>query len=205
MLAMKLDIYDVERHTVTVQCRGLLVRWWLGGVSDGRRGRCRHPGSRAVRGCEACARAPPRAASVLLWSFCNEVGCNNESAAAAFRAAAYGADGTHPVTPESVYDVASITKVAATAMALMAMQSEGTFDPDEPMDTWLPRLKEHGMGSRTGCELLTHQAGLEPWIPFYVAALADSSGVFANEATDGCACTSASISARDSSKRTRRT
>ena len=95
-------------------------------------------------------------------------------------------DGTHPVTPESVYDVASITKVAATAMALMAMQSEGTFDPDEPMDSWLPRLKDHGMGSRTGRELLTHQAGLEPWIPFYVAALADSSGVFANEATDGC-------------------
>jgi len=37
-------------------------------------------------------------ASVLLWSFCNEVGCNNESAAAPFRAVAYAHDGTHPVT-----------------------------------------------------------------------------------------------------------
>ena len=37
-------------------------------------------------------------ASLLLWSLCNEVGCDNESAAAAFRAAVDAHDGTHAVT-----------------------------------------------------------------------------------------------------------
>ena len=42
------------------------------------------------------------------------------------------------------------------------------------------------MGTRTVREFVTHQAGLEPWIPFYLAALEDSSGVFGVEPTDGC-------------------
>jgi hypothetical protein len=36
--------------------------------------------------------------SVVIWSFCNEVGCNNESAAADFRKVTYEFDGTRPVT-----------------------------------------------------------------------------------------------------------
>ena len=36
--------------------------------------------------------------SIVLWSFCNEVGCNNESSAAGFRTAAYKFDGTRAVT-----------------------------------------------------------------------------------------------------------
>ena len=43
-------------------------------------------------------------ASILLWSLCNEVGCNNESAAAAFRSAVYGADATHPITQNHLGD-----------------------------------------------------------------------------------------------------
>eukprot|EP00937_MAST-01D_sp_MAST-1D-sp2_P002603 g2603.t1 len=36
--------------------------------------------------------------SIVLWSFCNEVGCNNESSAAGFRSVAYKFDGTRAVT-----------------------------------------------------------------------------------------------------------
>merc|ERR1719272_838043 len=36
--------------------------------------------------------------AIVLWSFCNEVGCNNESSAKAFRQVAYEFDGTRPVT-----------------------------------------------------------------------------------------------------------
>ena len=95
-------------------------------------------------------------------------------------------DGTRPVVPESVYDLASITKVAVTGNALMHLNSRGELDLDSPMAELLPELKHHPLGSRTPRELLTHQAGLESWIPFYVSALADSSGVFSNEPTDGC-------------------
>ena len=96
-------------------------------------------------------------------------------------------DGTRPVTPESVYDLASITKVAVTGNALMHRTANHTFELDWPMARLLPELEEHALGTRTAREFLTHQAGLESWIPFYISALEDSSGVFGTEPTDGCA------------------
>ena len=95
-------------------------------------------------------------------------------------------DGKAPVLPESVYDLASITKVAATANALMTLCANGGLDLDWPMSQLLPSLDTLEMGSRTVREFVTHQAGLESWIPFYRRALADSSGVFGEVATDGC-------------------
>ena len=95
-------------------------------------------------------------------------------------------DGTAPVSPKSVYDLASITKVVATANALMTLSVQGKLDLDWPMSRILPSLDTLEMGSRTVREFLTHQAGLESWIPFYRRALADSSGVFGEVATDGC-------------------
>ena len=95
-------------------------------------------------------------------------------------------DGTAPVSVESVYDLASITKVVATANALMRLSVDGGLDLDWPMSRLLTGLDTLELGSRTVRELVTHQAGLESWIPFYRRALADSSGVFGSVATDGC-------------------
>ncbi len=95
-------------------------------------------------------------------------------------------DGNAPVTSGSLYDLASITKVAATANALMHLHGTGILDLEAPMAQLLPELKDHGLGQRTPRQLLTHQAGLESWIPFYRRALADSSGVFCEEANDSC-------------------
>jgi beta-glucosidase-like glycosyl hydrolase/CubicO group peptidase (beta-lactamase class C family) len=95
-------------------------------------------------------------------------------------------DGVRPVTPSSVYDVASITKVAATGSLLMRRAADGLLELDWPMDRLLPELQDHPLGTRTVREVLTHQAGLEPWIPFYLSALKDSSGVFGTHPTDGC-------------------
>ena len=96
-------------------------------------------------------------------------------------------DGTLPVTSESIYDLASITKVAATGNALMSLASRGELGLEWPMNRLLPELEDHPLGTRTVRELLTHQAGLEPWIPFYISALEDSSGVFGSSPSDGCA------------------
>ncbi|MAB73846.1 MAG: hypothetical protein CMC99_02730 [Flavobacteriales bacterium] len=95
-------------------------------------------------------------------------------------------DGTSPVTPNTIYDLASITKVAVTANALMRMAAAGDLEVDAPLRSVLPRLEDHPLGTRTVREVLTHQAGLEPWIPFYLAALEDSSGVFGQVPTAGC-------------------
>ena len=95
-------------------------------------------------------------------------------------------DGEAPVTPESIYDLASITKVAATANVLMRLEQSGELDIDDSMGALLPELSNHPMGSRSAREFVTHQAGLASWIPFYRSALADSSGVFADSPSDGC-------------------
>ena len=95
-------------------------------------------------------------------------------------------DGTSPVTPNTIYDLASVTKVAVTANALMRMAAEGDLEVDDPLRSVMPRLEDHPLGGRTVREVLTPQAGLEPWIPFYLAALEDSSGVFGQVPTPGC-------------------
>lgn len=95
-------------------------------------------------------------------------------------------DGSQPVTPESVYDLASITKVAATGMALMQLVDSGIITLDAPISTWMPELDGHDLGARTPRDMLAHQAGLESWIPFYLSAIADSSGVFDNVPYEGC-------------------
>lgn len=96
-------------------------------------------------------------------------------------------DGTQPVTHETVYDLASITKVAVTANLLMQRAGSEELDIDWSLDQIMPQLQDHPLGTRTVREWLTHQTGLEAWIPFYQRALEDSSGVFGTEATEGCA------------------
>ena len=95
-------------------------------------------------------------------------------------------DGEIPVSGTSLYDLASITKVAATANALMRLVTENRLDVDAHLSSLIPDLGDHDLGMRTVREVLTHQAGLEPWIPFYISALEDSSGVFGNVSTEGC-------------------
>ena len=95
-------------------------------------------------------------------------------------------DGKSPVSPHAVYDLASITKVAVTANALMNLVTEGALNVDAPLSEVMPQLEDHALGTRTVRQVLTHQAGLEPWIPFYLAALEDSSGVFGQMPTEGC-------------------
>ena len=66
-----------------------------------------------------------------------------------------------------VYDIASITKVASTTLAIMKLVDEGFFDLDKTLSDYIPNLKgtnKEGMRIR---DILAHQAGLPAWIPFY--------------------------------------
>ncbi|MBX2949667.1 MAG: serine hydrolase [Crocinitomicaceae bacterium] len=87
--------------------------------------------------------------------------------------------GTHQynnrkVNNDDVYDIASITKVAASTTALMKLQSEGKFSLDKKLSEYLPDLTAgYPMGSLKLREMLAHQAGLKAWIPFYKYTLLD--------------------------------
>ena len=71
------------------------------------------------------------------------------------------------VTPDDIYDLASITKIAATTLATMLLFDQHKIDLNAHIDTYLPALKGTNKATITIKDLLLHQAGLVPFIPFY--------------------------------------
>jgi beta-N-acetylhexosaminidase len=78
------------------------------------------------------------------------------------------------VKNSDVYDVASITKIASTIPILMQMVDEGSLNIDDELGKYLDldsTNKEHLIIR----EILAHQSGLYPWIPFYKQTLVKDS------------------------------
>ena len=82
---------------------------------------------------------------------------------------------SRPVQLHHVYDLASVTKITASTMAVMKLFDEGKLKVKTPIETYLPELKGTNKADMTLEEIMTHQAGLKPWIPFYKATLASES------------------------------
>jgi beta-N-acetylhexosaminidase len=78
---------------------------------------------------------------------------------------------TVKVTEDDIYDLASITKVAATTLAIMKLFEEKKISLDEKLGTYLPELKGSNKEVLTIRDVMTHQAGLQAWIPFYLKTL----------------------------------
>lgn len=74
---------------------------------------------------------------------------------------------TRPVTTETIYDLASVTKVAATTISAMQLVESGRINLDSAMSKYIPELKKTNKKDLTVREILAHHAGLQPWIPFY--------------------------------------
>lgn len=74
----------------------------------------------------------------------------------------------------SVFDLASITKMAATTLAVMKLYEEGKINLDAPISTYLPEMNGTDKETITIREMMSHHAGLTPWIPFYKKTVTDS-------------------------------
>jgi CubicO group peptidase (beta-lactamase class C family) len=77
-----------------------------------------------------------------------------------------------PAALDDIYDLASITKVAGALPAIMKLNEEGKYLLDVPFATywtdWQKRfLHPSNKSDITLRELLAHQSGLVPFIPFY--------------------------------------
>jgi beta-N-acetylhexosaminidase len=72
-----------------------------------------------------------------------------------------------PVLEDDLFDLASLTKVSATLPGLMLLDTEGKFSPDETLGSYLPYFKHSNKNDLLMRDLLTHQAGLTAWIPFW--------------------------------------
>jgi beta-N-acetylhexosaminidase len=71
------------------------------------------------------------------------------------------------VDENDLYDLASVTKISATLAGLMLLDSEGKFSPDRTLGSYLPFYKNSNKENLPMSDILTHQAGLISWIPFW--------------------------------------
>ncbi len=78
----------------------------------------------------------------------------------------YGARVVDParetMTPETIFDVASLTKVVATATSIMILVERGKVRLNDPVTLHLPELKGEGRERVTVEQLLTHVSGYAP-------------------------------------------
>jgi CubicO group peptidase (beta-lactamase class C family) len=78
------------------------------------------------------------------------------------------------VTDETIYDLASVTKVSATLQAVMFMYEKGMIDINKKASYYLPELKNSNKKDYTLKDILTHQAGLWPFLPFWAQTVKDN-------------------------------
>ncbi len=76
-------------------------------------------------------------------------------------------DGAPPVRDDTIYDLASLTKVVATTTMAMILVDEGALDLDKPVRDFLPRFQGAGKDAVRVRDLLTHSSGLVSGGPLY--------------------------------------
>jgi uncharacterized protein YbbC (DUF1343 family)/CubicO group peptidase (beta-lactamase class C family) len=67
-----------------------------------------------------------------------------------------------PMTLETIFDLASLTKVVATTTAVMKLVEQGKIRLNDPVAKYLPEFGQNGKEDITVRQLLTHYSGLEP-------------------------------------------
>src|SRR5438045_3916542 len=70
----------------------------------------------------------------------------------------------------TIFDLASLTKVMATTMAVMLLVDRGKIELDAPVYRYLPDFRGPHLDSITVRHLLSHSAGLIQWQPLYYHA-----------------------------------
>jgi uncharacterized protein YbbC (DUF1343 family)/CubicO group peptidase (beta-lactamase class C family) len=67
-----------------------------------------------------------------------------------------------PMTLDTIFDVASLTKVVATTTAIMQLVEQGKIVLSAPVSDYWPEFKANGKKDITVRELMTHYSGLPP-------------------------------------------
>ena len=75
------------------------------------------------------------------------------------------------VKPGDLYDFASLTKVTSGLPVLMKLYGEGKFDLDARLEEYYPDFKGSNKGHLSFRSMLSHNARLMPWIPYWQGTL----------------------------------
>ncbi len=94
------------------------------------------------------------------------------------------------VTPETIYDLASLTKVVGTTTLVMMLVEGGALDISLPVSAYLPEFLDQAPSEEernrrtpvTVADLLAHSSGLPAWIQFYLEFDPEARGLPLDEA-----------------------
>ena len=75
-----------------------------------------------------------------------------------------------PMSTRTMFDLASVTKVMATTLALMKLAGDGKVDLGAPVHRYLSDFRGPRLDSITVRHLLQHSSGLVQWQPLYYQA-----------------------------------
>jgi beta-N-acetylhexosaminidase len=80
------------------------------------------------------------------------------------------------VKEDDVFDLASVTKISATTVAIMKLYEEGKLSLDKTIGDYITWVKGSDKAGLTIKNILLHQAGLNPFIPFYKSVIDSVTG-----------------------------
>lgn len=69
---------------------------------------------------------------------------------------------------DTLFDLASVTKVASTTQAIMKLSYENKINLDDLVTKYIPDFGKNGKDSITIKELLTHTSGMPQWTPSFL-------------------------------------
>lgn len=75
-------------------------------------------------------------------------------------------ENAEPTRPDTIYDLASLTKVVATTAAMILVDEE-RLNLDLPVQAYLPKFQGPGKDKVRVRHLLTHSSGIDWWAPLY--------------------------------------
>ena len=78
------------------------------------------------------------------------------------------------VKNDDLYDIASITKIAASTMIAMYLEYRGMLDIDDSLGKYIRNVTGDTDFSKIKIrEMMAHQSGLKSWIPFYLKTMSE--------------------------------
>ena len=80
----------------------------------------------------------------------------------------YAEHDTRPVALNTIYDLASLTKVVGLTTAVYMLVADGRLAWDERVQTYVPEFQGPQKNAVTVRHLLTHTSGLPAWIPLHL-------------------------------------
>jgi beta-N-acetylhexosaminidase len=86
-------------------------------------------------------------------------------------------DRTTPMSIDMVFDLASVTKISATTVGIMKLYEEGKIDLNKTLGDYLSWAKDTDKAGLKLSDILLHQAGLNPFIPFYREVIDTATGI----------------------------